>query len=91
MLSLRERRELLGMTQAEMGQRLGVNANHISLIEQGKVKLPDIELRRELARALGIRHIDVLVAQGILDDWEMPGFSPDTPLRRCTGPRPMRQ
>ena len=78
-MTLRERRELLGLTQKEVADRAGTTKEYYSQIETGRVVLPNIELRREISRALGIRHIDFLMAQGIIEDWEVPGFSADTP------------
>ena len=78
-MTLRERRELLGLTQKDVADRAGTTKEYYSQIETGRVVLPNIELRREISRALGIRHIDFLMAQGIIEDWEVPGFSADAP------------
>ena len=43
--------------------------------------MPNPELRRAISKALGIRHVDFLVAVGELGDWELPGFSPTAPER----------
>ena len=74
--SLKERREGLRLTQSEVAQRAGTTAAYISQIESGKVNMPNAELRRAISKALGIRHVDFLVAVGELGDWEVPGFSP---------------
>lgn len=81
MLTLRTRRESLGLTQADLAQKVETTPNYISMIESGKVKLPNAELRRAISAALGIRHVDFLVAVGELEDWEVPGFSAEQPER----------
>ena len=78
-MSLRQRREVLGLTQQEVADRSGTSKEYYSQIETGRVKLPNPELRREVSRVLGLRHVDFLVEVGILDDWEIPGFSPNEP------------
>jgi len=74
--TLRDRRESLGLTQEELAQRTETTRSYISQIESGKVQMPNAELRRAISKALGIRHVDFLVAVGELGDWEVPGFSP---------------
>lgn len=78
-MSLRVRREGLGLTQKEVAERAGTSSAYYNQIENGLRQLPNAELRRELSRVLGIRHVDFLVETGILDDWEVPGFTPDGP------------
>ena len=79
MPTLREYRNRLGLTQKEVAARANTSTEYYAQIEIGRVTMPNIELRREISRALGIRHIDFLMAQGIIEDWEVPGFSADTP------------
>lgn len=78
MTTLRMRRESLGLTQADLAHQVDTTPNYISMIEAGKVKLPNAELRRAISAALGIRHVDFLVAVGELGDWEVPGFDATT-------------
>lgn len=78
---IRERRLQLGMTQVELAESSGVNQPLISDIERGQTKLPNADARRRIARALGIRHLDLLVAAGELLEDELPG-AVDTPLTR---------
>jgi transcriptional regulator with XRE-family HTH domain len=49
---LRAAREMLGITQAELARRVGVDQSLISRIERGEVK-PWPKIRREAATALG--------------------------------------
>ncbi len=50
--ALREARLAAGLTQAELGGRIGKDQSHISLIEGSQRRLDLLEFR-ELARALG--------------------------------------
>ena len=76
MSTLKERRMALGLTQDEAAALIGIPMQHYSQIERGRIQLPRIELRRRLAKAYQMRHVDVLVALGVLEDWEIPGATP---------------
>lgn len=54
MLTLRTRRESLGLTQADLAQKVETTPNYISMIESGKVKLPNAELRRAIGARLDV-------------------------------------
>lgn len=69
---IRDRREELGMTQRELGAKVGTSKEYISQIENGKPKLPNAGLRRALAEALGLQHVELLVAAGELREDEIP-------------------
>lgn len=71
---IRARRRDLGLTQDAVAEVAGVDRAHISQIETGKINLPDAELRRGIATALRVRHVDLLVAAGELraDEIELP-------------------
>lgn len=60
-------RRLRGLTQVALAERASVSRDVIAQIESGKSKLPVPENRRKLAAALGVRHVDLLVAAGELD------------------------
>lgn len=70
---LRDRRAALGMTQVELAEQAGVNQPLVSDIERGKTKLSNPDARRRIARALQVRHVDMLVAAGELYPEEVPG------------------
>jgi transcriptional regulator with XRE-family HTH domain len=55
------------------------NGRILAQIERGKIALPSGELRRRLAAALGVRHVDILVAAGELTGDEIPqeGVAPN--------------
>jgi transcriptional regulator with XRE-family HTH domain len=61
-----ERRKELGMNQTELANRSGVPRTTVNRIETGTTKLPEADVRRKLAKALGVRHVDLLIAAGEL-------------------------
>lgn len=68
---IRDRRLELGYrTQSDFAERAGVNRAHLSQIESGKIALPNADLRRKLAKAMGVSHLDILVAAGELEPEE---------------------
>ena len=66
-----EKRESLGWTQTELARRSGVPRTTVNRIESGTTKLPEADVRRKLAKALGVRHVDILVAAGELSETEV--------------------
>lgn len=60
---IRSRREGR-LTQAELADAANVSKSHLSQIELGKIGLPGPQVRRELAKALGVTHLDILIAAG---------------------------
>jgi len=78
MMTPKGRREAMGFTQTELAERIGIAQSHYGQIELGKTRAKP-ETRRAISQALGMRHIDLLVELGELEDWEVPGFSADTP------------
>ena len=63
---IRQRRADLGMSQIALSEASGVTRSHLSMIEHGKIAIPSADIRRRLAAALGISHLDLLVAAGEL-------------------------
>jgi transcriptional regulator with XRE-family HTH domain len=59
-------RTLHGWGLTEAAARIDVSKSHLSQIEGGKIGLPNAALRRRIAAAYGIRHVDILVAAGEL-------------------------
>lgn len=70
---LRERRLALGLSQVELARRVGISQTYLSNMERGRIQLPDVEVRRRLAEALRMSHVELLVAAGELDAHELPG------------------
>lgn len=67
-----KRREELGIrTQTELGRRTGLPRTTINRIETGVTQLPQPDIRRRLAQALGVSHLDLLVAAGELTEDEI--------------------
>lgn len=84
---IKERRRQLGISQTELASRIGVSQGYMSQLEGDKVGLPGADLRRRIARALSVSHLDVLVATGELMASET-GPSTDTrsdAVRRLQG------
>lgn len=81
---IKERRLALSMSQEDLAESAGTSAAYLSQIERGKVALPGADLRRRLARVLGVRHIDLIVAAGELAPDEVPG--PSLPARNPSDP-----
>jgi transcriptional regulator with XRE-family HTH domain len=67
-----ERREQLGLTQAQIADRAGLARAEMNAIEKGRIKLPGAYKRRALASALGVRHIDLFIAAGEIEPDEVP-------------------
>lgn len=61
---IRDERERRGWTQTELADRAGVPKQTVNRLETGTTKLPGALIRRQLADALGVRHIDLLIAAG---------------------------
>ena len=62
--TVRQLREARGMTQAELGESIGVSSKTVSKWETGK-GLPDISLLQPLAQALGISVIELMNGEQI--------------------------
>lgn len=61
---VRQRRAELGLSQTALAGRSGISKGHLSTIEAGKIALPAADIRRRLSKALGVSHLDLLVASG---------------------------
>ena len=69
---VRQRRIDLGYpTQTGFAEAAGIHSAHLNQIERGKIALPNADLRRRLAKGLGISHIELLVAAGELESKEV--------------------
>jgi transcriptional regulator with XRE-family HTH domain len=53
-----------GITQMELARRAEIGGPHVTQIESGKIGLPSVEVRRRLAQAMGVSHLDLLMAAG---------------------------
>lgn len=61
----------LGLSQSELSRISGVSTSDLSGIMQGRIKLPGADKRRRLAKALGVSHLDLLVAAGEITQEEL--------------------
>lgn len=53
MRRIRERRDELGMTQKDLGEKLSVNKTYISFLERG-LRTPSVQLAKRMEAILGI-------------------------------------
>jgi transcriptional regulator with XRE-family HTH domain len=74
-----------GFSLGELSRLTMISKSELSAIEIGKIKMPGADKRRRLAAALGVRHVDLLIAAGELRDDEIPtnhaDVADDDPLR----------
>jgi transcriptional regulator with XRE-family HTH domain len=68
---VREKRTALGWTQTVLAEKTGISRARVSQIEGGAVTLPGADHRRRLAQALGVSHLDLLVAAGEITEDEI--------------------
>lgn len=68
---LKTKREALGKTQTAIAVEVGIAPAYLSQIESGKITLPNPDLRRRLAKALGVSHLQLLIAAGEITDDEI--------------------
>lgn len=60
-------RETRGIKTGELARKIGKEKpSYVSQLEAGRIGLPGADIRRRLASALGVTHIDVLIAAGEL-------------------------
>lgn len=77
---IKEERMKRGWTQVELAERAGVPKQTVNRLETGTTKLPGALIRRQLAEALGVRHVDMLIAAGEITADEVAGLpAPDSP------------
>src|SRR5690348_15797679 len=62
----------LGISQRAYADRMGLSPSHMNGLVHGKIQLPRPELRRRLARDLGLSHLDLLVMAGEINADEIP-------------------
>lgn len=68
---VKDRRDALGLNQTELSDLARVPRTTVNRIETGTTQLPSADIRRKLAKALGVSHIDLLIAAGELDSDEV--------------------
>lgn len=80
---VKERRDRLGMSLTALAIKAGLSKSELSALERGRISLPGADKRRRLAAALGVSHLDLLVAAGELTEAERGGAVervPDSPV-----------
>lgn len=73
---LQRQREAIGLSQTELAARAGEAGALINAYERGRIGLPQVDKRRQLAEALNVRHVDLLVAAGEIDEDELLAGTP---------------
>ena len=68
---LKEKREASGLNQTELSKRAGVPRETVNRIENDKTQLPFADTRRRLAKALGVSHLQLLIAAGEITEQEI--------------------
>ena len=58
-------------SQVELATASGLTKSEINALLQGRVKLPGPEKRKGLAKALGVSHLDLLIAAGEITEAEI--------------------
>ena len=67
---LRVLRESKGLTQGQLEERIGKEANYITRVETGRIDTPPFETLSGIARALGVSMSELFFFEGIDDDAE---------------------
>src|SRR5947209_10189661 len=68
---IRERRQALGLTQTQLGQRLGWMQERVSILENGKYGMPSLPALARLAIACEVPLMEILRAAGYGDEPRM--------------------
>jgi transcriptional regulator with XRE-family HTH domain len=63
---IKARRERLGWTLTALAAQAELSKSELSALEAGKINWPGADKRRRLALALGVSHLDLVVAAGEL-------------------------
>lgn len=59
------------MTATALANEAGLTKSHLSQIEQGKISFPNADIRRRVATALGVSHLELLIAAGEITEDEI--------------------
>lgn len=69
---LKDHFDSTGEAQAVFARRVGLTPQVINQLLKGDIKVPSAQIRRTLAKAFGLRHVDILVMVGELSEDEIP-------------------
>ena len=89
-LYLRELRKAKGMTLDELREVIGYSNPYLSQIENRENRAPSPEIIRKFSAALGVNHIEMMMAAGYvteeeLRDYTQPVLAPSEELRDTLG------
>lgn len=65
---LRSLRDARGLSQSQLEERIGKEANYITRVETGKIDTPPIDVIASIARALGLSMSDLFFFDGLDDN-----------------------
>ena len=68
---LRVLRESKGLTQGQLEERIGKEANYITRVETGRIDTPPLDTLSAIARELEVSMSDLFFFEGIDDDAEI--------------------
>lgn len=68
---IRDYLDRTGLSQTELSARSNVPRVTINRLVKEKTALPDADTRRKLARAMGVSHLNILVAAGEIEPEEV--------------------
>jgi len=68
---IKRQRDEMGWTQRELAEHVGTSAAYMSQIVNGGTKLPGADLRRRIAAAFGVSHLDLLLLAGEIEEDEL--------------------
>jgi transcriptional regulator with XRE-family HTH domain len=63
---IRRTRTDRGLSQKAVAESAGVSKGYLSTLEANKIGMPGADTRRRIAKALGVSHVDLLIAAGEL-------------------------
>jgi transcriptional regulator with XRE-family HTH domain len=63
---IRELRQIAGLSQSELADRIGVHSSYIGHLETGRIKLPSQDILLKMAKVLDASSEDLLRAAGYL-------------------------
>ena len=65
---LRSLRDSRGLSQSQLEERIGKEANYITRVETGKIGTPPLDVLASIARALGVPMSDLFFFDGLDDN-----------------------
>ena len=83
---IRDYLDRTGLSQTELATRAGVPRVTINRLVKEKTALPDADTRRKLASAMGVSHLDIIVAAGEIEPEEVASAGAEGVVERSAAP-----